>query len=168
MKNKGFTLIELLVVVSIIAILSVIGLAVYANAQKNTKDGIRRVEINSLAKSIESNKDPTTSNYNYTGAAFNNDYPTNKPRDPFKNASKSQYCVKTDSAVISDPLSWAETSVCPTGFVYIISELGNYNTDSVPASSTYNALNVAAGVRYWKICARLEITAIPFCQGNLQ
>lgn len=164
MKNKGFTLVELLVVVSIIAILSVIGLAVYTNAQKNTRDGIRRVEINNLAKSIESTKDPTVSNYTYTSTNYDNDYPTNKPKDPLKSATSPQYCVATHATVaVANPTTWTATDVCPTapaGWVYIANDTGAYNTAAA------NALN--AGVRYWKICTRIEITGAFFCQGNLQ
>lgn len=166
MKNKGFTLVELLVVVSIIAILSVIGLAVYTNVQKNTRDGIRRVEINNLAKSIESTKDPTATNYTYTLANYNSDYPTNKPRDPLKSATSPQYCVA--SSAVADPTNttWADTSVCPTApattWYFMVDSTGAYNT-----TDSQNKL-ISTGTRYWKVCARMEIASAPFCQGNLQ
>lgn len=49
----GFTLVELLVVVSIIAILSVIGITVFSAAQKTARDGHRRSEIDAIAKAME-------------------------------------------------------------------------------------------------------------------
>lgn len=52
---SGFTLIELLVVVSIISILSLIGLTVYGNAQKSARDAKRKADVTSIAKAYEAN-----------------------------------------------------------------------------------------------------------------
>lgn len=52
-KFKGFTLIELLVVISILAILSVIGLTIFSGAQRNARDGKRREDVNAIAKALE-------------------------------------------------------------------------------------------------------------------
>lgn len=52
MKN-GFTLIELLVVISILAVLSAAGLAVYQNVQLKVRDSIRKSDLNKLALSLE-------------------------------------------------------------------------------------------------------------------
>ena len=41
-RKKGFTLIELMIVVAIIAILSVIGVTIFAGIQKNARDAKRR------------------------------------------------------------------------------------------------------------------------------
>lgn len=51
--HKGFTLIELLVVISIIAILSVIGITVFSNVQKGARDAKRRGDIDAIAKALE-------------------------------------------------------------------------------------------------------------------
>src|SRR3989344_4693644 len=96
---KGFTLIELMVVVAIIAILSVIGISIYINLQKGVRDGIRRTEINGLAKSIEISKDPTASKYVYTITNYQTDY-NNKdswPRDPKRADLDQQYCALTNN-----------------------------------------------------------------------
>lgn len=53
MNNKGFTLIELLVAVTIIAALSIIGLATYSSVQKNQRDYKRREDINKIMQALE-------------------------------------------------------------------------------------------------------------------
>lgn len=52
-RKVGFTLIELLVVISIIAILSVIGMAVYSKVQQNARDAKRRGDIQAIATAYE-------------------------------------------------------------------------------------------------------------------
>lgn len=55
-KNPhGFTLVELLVTVSIIAILSVIGVTVFTGVQKNARDAQRRGDIEAISKAFEAN-----------------------------------------------------------------------------------------------------------------
>src|SRR5688572_4515107 len=50
---KGFTLIELMVVVSIIAILSIIGVVVYSGVQRGSRDSRRKADIESISKALE-------------------------------------------------------------------------------------------------------------------
>ncbi|QQG43264.1 MAG: type II secretion system protein [Candidatus Daviesbacteria bacterium] len=52
---QGFTLIELLVVISIIAILSVVGVTVFTNTQKNSRDTRRKADVDSISKALEAN-----------------------------------------------------------------------------------------------------------------
>lgn len=52
-KSSGFTLVELLVVISIIAILSVIGITVFTGVQKGARDAKRRGDMNAIAKALE-------------------------------------------------------------------------------------------------------------------
>lgn len=91
---SGFTLIELMIVITIIAILSVIGMAVYSGIQKNTRNARRQADIQAISKAWEQNiaktslyyprllpdwfatgaipKDPSSgADYDYSGGAAN-------------------------------------------------------------------------------------------------
>lgn len=52
-RKNAFTLIELLVVISIIAVLSSIGLIVYQGVQSKARDSIRKSDLNNLATALE-------------------------------------------------------------------------------------------------------------------
>lgn len=59
-RSYGFTLVELMVVITIIAILSVVGVTVFSGVQKSARDTKRRVDVDAIAKALEVNK---TSSY---------------------------------------------------------------------------------------------------------
>ena len=61
--KKGFTLVELLVVVSIIAILSLIGLTIFTNVQKGARDARRKADVDSIVKAYEGKYQPLTGKY---------------------------------------------------------------------------------------------------------
>lgn len=52
-KGTGFTLIELLVTISIISVLSVVGLVVYQGVTTKARDSIRKNDLNKLATALE-------------------------------------------------------------------------------------------------------------------
>lgn len=52
-SGAGFTLVELLVAISIIAILSAVGLAIFSNIQSKARDSIRKNDLRSLATALE-------------------------------------------------------------------------------------------------------------------
>lgn len=51
--NRGFTLIELLVAISIIAVLSTIGLTIFSGVQSKARDSVRKNDLNALATALE-------------------------------------------------------------------------------------------------------------------
>lgn len=86
---QGFTLIELMVVISIIAVLSVIGITIFSGVQKNARDTKRRADIDAIATAME-RKYNSGSATPYSAAAVT-DFSDNKvPVDP---QSGAQYTV---------------------------------------------------------------------------
>lgn len=99
LNKKGFTLVELLVTISIIAILSAVGLIIFNNVQKTARDSKKVADIREIQKALEvyfikssqypaslndiSNntyftqgvvpKDPQNKDYIYTGRCGSND-----------------------------------------------------------------------------------------------
>ncbi|MCL2110320.1 type II secretion system GspH family protein [Microgenomates group bacterium] len=56
-KQDGFSLIELMVVVSIMAILAVIGLGGFANAQRKARDSRRKADVKTIQNAMISSSD---------------------------------------------------------------------------------------------------------------
>lgn len=77
--QRGFTLIELLVVISIIAILSVVGVVVYSGIQKSAKGATRRADIEAISKAYETNFDGSKyqvlTKDNFAGGTIPTPYP---------------------------------------------------------------------------------------------
>ena len=64
LKNiSGFTLVELLVVISIIAILSVLGISLFGGVQQRARDTERRSEINAIKDALEQRFDAASGTY---------------------------------------------------------------------------------------------------------
>lgn len=56
-KNSlGFTLVELLVVISIIAILSAVGMVIYSGTRIKARDAVRKADLNSISTALEQYK----------------------------------------------------------------------------------------------------------------
>jgi len=101
--QKGFTLVELLVVISIIAILSVIGITVFSGVQKSTRDARRKADLHAISLALEQYKVKNGTYPQTGGGSFNSDsgsdpwitgldssYMTIVPRDP-KNTGGGPY-----------------------------------------------------------------------------
>lgn len=56
-NSRGFTLVELMVVITIIAILSVVGVVVYSGVTKSAKGATRRADVEAISKAYEANFD---------------------------------------------------------------------------------------------------------------
>ena len=156
--SKGFTLIELLVTIAIIAIISVVAVALFGNIQADARDGKRRAELESLANALEVNKTGGGGNYNpivattmlgggtFPGASTTATDPQGYP-----------YCVagnatSTPPTAISALTGWATTLTCPAGYTVM--------SGTQPPATTVS----------WTLCTRLENKGVPaaFCRSNTQ
>lgn len=111
MNQKGFTLIELLVVISIIAILSTIGIMTYQGVTGKARDSIRKQDLNTLATALEiysqrnngdyveaiticqTDPDPNFNTFYNAIKTYLSDQ-NNLPKDPL---TKLAYCYISDS-----------------------------------------------------------------------
>lgn len=106
-KVRGFTIIELLIVLSIIALLSAAGIAIYSGVSRNGRDTRRQSDIRSVQSALEQ----------YNADQFF--YPTAIPAvdSPFLNSSGNPNSVSTTKtylgAIPKDP-----TTSTATPYVY--------------------------------------------------
>lgn len=147
-NKKGFTLIELLVVISIIAILSVIGITVFQGQQKSARDARRRADIESIAQAMEAQKPSGSVTYkgledNYFSAGI-------IPSDPSTN---------TPSDEVDNACGFNGGTVC------------RYCVRSAKGQCAFSDTPVARGepgdVATWTVCANLESGGY-FCRSNAQ
>jgi prepilin-type N-terminal cleavage/methylation domain-containing protein len=60
---KGFTLVELIVAVTIVAIVTTVGITNYSTSSKSSQDTTKKAEVDAIAKSYELNFDSSTRLY---------------------------------------------------------------------------------------------------------
>lgn len=147
--SKGFTLVELLVVVSIIAILAVIGMAIFSGVQKNARDARRKGDIDAIAKAMEVNYGKFTAGQ-YAGLCQTAATPT-------YNCSSSAWF--TGGGLPADPQAATAIRYC-----WVASGTCNNTTGTALASAGGTPPQNTAN---WVICATLE-TGGPFCRSNQQ
>lgn len=162
--SKGFTLIELLVTIAIIAIISVVAVALFGNIQADARDGKRRAELESLANALEVNKTGGGGNYNpilasQLGGGLFPSGSTTRSDDP----QGYPYCISS-SATSTPPtaLTNAQTSTWTTG-----------TCPTAPAGWTViSGTQPAATTVSWTLCTRLEnkgsSPAVAYCRSNTQ
>ncbi len=134
LHERGFTLIELLVVVAIIALLTTIGIVIYADTQSKARDVRRKSDIDTIAKTLEVHRSDNGGYQSLADTQF----------DPGRGMPKVDskgifYCLKTDpnNAFPSDT-GWS-TSSCPSNdWVQVVA--------GIPVS----------GTTAWGVCALLE------------
>lgn len=68
MKKGGFSLIELVIAVTIIGVLTTIGLTAFSGIQGKTRDAKRKADIDAIAKAYETKYDSNSSKYNQISA----------------------------------------------------------------------------------------------------
>jgi prepilin-type N-terminal cleavage/methylation domain-containing protein len=167
-NKKGFTLIELLVTIAIIAIISVVAVALFGNIQANARDGKRKAELEAIANAIEVNKSDTgyqrVLNTHFGGNKMPGQANTATSTD-YRHAVDPQnfpYCIAsgTSGSNPADAVTsgWAAATslqlgtgiTCPSGYS--------------PVQS--NATPVLDASRY-KLCTLLEAGTV-FCRTNIQ
>ena len=87
-SQSGFSLIELMVVVSIMAILAVIGLGGFSNAQKKARDSRRKADIKTIQNAMISSSD---TGGNFDARAAESELSGSFPIDPRKQNGKPTY-----------------------------------------------------------------------------
>lgn len=162
--NSGFTLIELLVAMSILAILSVIGLVAYTSTQKSARDGIRRQQIEVIANSIEAKKSPIDSTYTYTSANLSDEFDNtlSATAQIGKDPSGWDYCIAVPASATSTvpPVS---TTITWTGNLCTAA-----NSKIIPG----DLITTPPGsFKAWTLCTKLEnpISGGPtvYCRSSL-
>jgi len=149
-NTNGFTLVELLIVISIIAILSIIGVTVFGGVQKNARDAARKADIDAIASAMEANY----SDGQYDALADTMFSQGSAPVDPMDTKTG---CGST-------------TALC----IYCVLQGAAAQTSAQCAAS--GATKVDAGQPTggstnvnWKVCANLENGTDQFyCRGNQQ
>ncbi len=127
-NNRGFTVVELLIVISILAILTTIGVIHYQGLNKRARDSARRGDIHQIAIALEVNKNPD----GYTPLQ-QQQFSSFQWRDPLGNA----YCIAVGNP--PDPISnlaWGDN--CPSGYGLVV--------PGAPAEIFSS----------WKVCSFLE------------
>lgn len=158
-NQQGFTLIELMVAITIVAILSMMGLVAFTSVQKNARDSRRRGDIDAIAIALEANKNPNQAKY---ATVIETQFAAKLvPSDPL--TPTRMYCAQlnaTTPAAPPAPTTWAIKTACPTG-----AEWGGGGTVAeVKIGPTGAAFDTAVS---WTVCAALEDTTI-YCRFSAQ
>ena len=145
LPKNGFTLIELMVTISIIAILSMVGITLFLTAQKSARDGRRRADIDAIAAALETNHVPNSTTYPALAGSM------------FASFS-SGVAVPTDSGNVSATYSVAVSTTVGAGAPAVPTAwTTGVASPSAPAGYTpIVAGNPPATATAWTVCAQLE------------
>ena len=155
-NTQGFTLVELLVVIAIIAILAVIGTAVFSGIQKNARDAARRSDVKAISTALDAAK--VSSSNTYPPLALTMFAGGVLPKDP---VSTRNYCISwsltSANTYLADPAAW--TTTCTAGTANAASSAWSVPAAGAPAAAT------AYGIR---VCAALEDGVTVVCSSTQQ
>lgn len=158
LKNlSGFTLVELLVVITIIAILSVVGLTLFNGAQISARDARRKADVDAIANALEIKKAPGVVSYQTIAVT---DMSSGLIPEDSVNGSYV-YCIRvypTDTEASGDTSvtagAWA--TACPASF------------NPATISSGLSGASFGTTNKSFKICARLEVSGGIYCKNSAQ
>lgn len=145
---QGFTLIELMVVITIIAVLSLIGIVAFTSVQKNARDARRRGDVDAIANALEANKGMNGDTYStLTDSMFASGHIATESA-----SFKEKYCLyeNDDSTTPPTPAAPWSNSACPDANWHVID-----NTQPTAAAKA------------WTICAKLESGQV-YCRQSAQ
>ncbi len=105
-KQAGFTFIEVLIAVSIIGILTTIGLSTYSAAQKKSRDSKRKADLEAIRSALEmyytdNDSYPTTGNLSNVVPNYIQSLPSPPPRTEICGSSNSLTSYAGSSAYTS-------------------------------------------------------------------
>ncbi len=150
-SRKGFTLVELMVVIAIIAILAVIGFAIFNGQQVNARNARRRQDLEAIANALEANRALGTTYPSLAATFFANN---TIPIDP-SGATNRVYCAASNTAQIPNltTVNWSTLNTCP-----LVSGV-QWNPVTTPAPATG---------AFWTVCVMFENPNSVACRSNQQ
>lgn len=157
LNKRGFTLIELLVTISIIAILSTIGMVVYGQATMTARDARRKLDLQNIAQALEvyyqKNNSYPLVNWGYSSPTgwtipgLDHNYISSLPIDPQANAGKPIQGQTVADSFGYTYWAWATNSWpgCPAQgqFYALVARLENPNDSDRMAVKHYKWCNGA-------------------------
>lgn len=143
-SGSGFTLVELLIAISILAILSVMGIVIFNGVQLKGRDAARRQDLDALVKALEVNHSVSGYAPLAPGQFASGSIPATDPKG-------NPYCGNKDQNVITaNPVVW--TATCPVEY--------NPISTTIPVPSSGSTTS-------WKVCISLESGGV-VCRTNSQ
>lgn len=160
--RHGFTLVELLVVVSIIAVLSTIGITMYSSAQRLARDAKRRADLQSIQQALELYNSingyyPKTAGWVYSDSAsdpwltgMDTNYMSRLPKDP-QNIGGHPYSGGYTYGYYTATLSGQGTE---GGYYMLLAHLEAPNSDDLttkcvlPEGDSFGSTNSGAATIY--------------------
>lgn len=170
----GFTLIELLVVVAILAILGVVSVSLYGNAQKAAKDAQKKTDLNTISKIYESYYDVNSGKYLPPPASeFPNDTfpipPDNTSYSGTVSAAQAafQVCIPLSSYPGNSCNSPSQTCFCKQSLRGDLSSIGvNTGTYHPPTCDPNGTLDDGL-IGWWKMDENTGITVQSSISGGI-